>query len=141
MSSSADPAIIFGRELLKNEPMRMRCEDRIRFNEEYLKFCELNGINNPRSHSSVLWKLSKMSIRERLKEGVVELRVRGGQYIIFGKGSGTSRKLAEAKLRVMDNRESIVADKGGVKVSALKFDEVLRKGEVRVGRETKERRE
>ena len=129
VSSSADPAIIFGRALLNNEPMRMRCEDRIRFNEEYLKFCELNGINNPRSHSSVLWKLSKMSIGERLKEGVVELRVRGGQFIIFGKGSGSSRKLAEAKLRVMDNRDSIIADKGGVEVSALEFDEVLRKGD------------
>ena len=115
-----DAALEFGRALLDDPDLRKRCEDRAGFAAEFRAWHKAKvgqGISMRwSSPSTALFKIARLSSAKRRELGVVEINVRAGRIIVFGKGSRSKKALEDAKERVYNSREKIQRDKGGVAV-------------------------
>ena len=129
-----DTAIAFGCALKAEPPLRAKIVDKEAFVREYNEWKAreyFQGRQRTGNPSSCLYYLKNCSQETHALHGLPTVRAKGNvvRIIVDANASAYARKAAAAQ-GVHDKRDEVEADKGGVEVAPVTFDEVISVGGV-----------
>ena len=128
-TNATDSAIAFGMQLSADEVLRVRCKDKPSWIHNFNKWKKREH-DEQRLRSGganqALFFLSHMKTKDRVFHGLPKVQVKSGRVIISMDPTGDGKERAGGAAEdVNEQRERVEADKNGMVVSNVKFEDII----------------